>query len=145
MTPVVAPGHPLAAHDGVVPTRVLKRHTQLVLTDRSKLSEGYEGGVAGGPNWRVADLGAKHQFLLAGFGWGTMPSHMVAKDLERGRLVRLRVANDDVTVPLCVVFQPAHPPGPATRWLLDLLGTRCTDAQKELVGRDGSLAKARRA
>jgi DNA-binding transcriptional LysR family regulator len=136
MVAVVAPGHELAraaAGGAVVSARLLKRHTQLVLTDRSKLSEGYEAGVAGGPNWRLADLGAKHQFLLAGFGWGTMPLQAVAKDLERGRLVRLRLAGDDVNVPLCVLFEPAHPPGPATRWLLDLLGSRCTEAQEKLA------------
>jgi DNA-binding transcriptional LysR family regulator len=145
---VVAPAHELARHEGVVPTRVLKRHTQLVLTDRSRLSEGYDAGVVGGPNWRIADLAAKHQFLLAGFGWGTMPLQVVARDLQRKRLVRLRLAVDDVRVALCVLHEPAHPPGPAARWLLDLLGRRCTDAQKELAGAltdDGAPPSRRRA
>jgi DNA-binding transcriptional LysR family regulator len=133
MVAVVSPDHPLARHEGVVPTRLLKRHTQLVLTDRSRLSEGFEGGVAGGPNWRIADLSAKQQFLLAGLGWGTLPLQMVAKDLERGRLVRLRLATEDVTVSLCVLHRASQPPGPATRWLLDRLGSRCTDAQKRLA------------
>jgi DNA-binding transcriptional LysR family regulator len=130
---VAAPEHELARHEGRIPARVLKRHTQLVLTDRSRLSEGFDAGVVGGPNWRIADLGAKHQFLLAGFGWGTMPLQAVAKDLERGRLVRLRLATDDISVPLCVLHQPAHPPGPATRWLLDQLGSRCTNEHKRLL------------
>ncbi|HVZ75261.1 MAG TPA: LysR family transcriptional regulator [Polyangia bacterium] len=133
---VVAPSHELARYgqdDQVVPARVLKRHTQLVLTDRSKLSEGYDAGVVGGPNWRIADLGAKHQFLLAGFGWGTMPLQVVARDIEKKRLVRLRLADDDVRASLCVLFRPNEPPGPATRWLLDLLGTRCSEAQKRLA------------
>jgi DNA-binding transcriptional LysR family regulator len=146
MVAVAAPSHALArlaAGGALVPARALKQHTQLVITDRSRLSEGYDAGVAGGPNWRIADLGAKHQFLLAGFGWGTMPLQAVAKDLEKGRLVRLRLAADDITVPLCVLHQPAHPPGPATRWLLDLLGSRCTDAQKKLTADGISAAPAR--
>jgi DNA-binding transcriptional LysR family regulator len=130
---VAAPTHELARLDGIVPARVLKRHTQLVLTDRSRLSEGFDAGVAGGPNWRIADLGAKHQFLRAGFGWGTMPLQMVAKDLARKRLVRLRVAEDDISVGLCVLHRAAQPPGPATRWLLDLLGTRCTEEHERLL------------
>jgi DNA-binding transcriptional LysR family regulator len=133
LVPVVAPEHDLARHVGPIPARVLKRHTQLVLTDRSRLSEGFEGGVVGGPNWRIADLGAKHQFLLAGFGWGTMPLQAVAEDLERKRLVRLRLVAGDVSVPLAVIHKPAQPPGPATRWLLDLLGSRCTEAQERLA------------
>lgn len=130
---VVAPDHALARHAGPIPARVLKRHTQLVLTDRSRLSEGFEGGVVGGPNWRIADLGAKHQFLLAGFGWGSMPLQAVSKDLERKRLVRLELAAGDVSVPLAVIHKPAQPPGPATRWLLDLLGSRCTEEQRRLI------------
>ena len=130
---VAAPEHELARHVGPIPARVLQRHTQLVLTDRSRLSEGFEGGVAGGPNWRIADLGAKHQFLRAGFGWGTMPLQAVAKDLERKRLVQLPLAVGDVSVNLAVIYKPAHPPGPATRWLLDLLGSRCTEEQKRLA------------
>ncbi len=132
---VAAPEHELARHvdAGPIPARVLKRHTQLVLTDRSRLSEGFEGGVVGGPNWRIADLDAKHQFLRAGFGWGTMPLQAVAKDLERKRLVQLPLAVGDVSVNLVVIYKPSHPPGPATRWLLDLLGSRCTDEQKRLA------------
>ena len=135
---VVAPGHELARQTGLIPARILKRHTQLVLTDRSRLSEGFECGVAGGPNWRIADLGAKHQFLLAGFGWGTMPLQAVSKDLARKRLVRLRLAVGDVSVPLAVIYKPTQPPGPATRWLLDLLGSRCTEEQKRLAADSGA-------
>jgi hypothetical protein len=36
--------------------------------------------------WRLADLFAKHHFLLDGLGWGGMPLHAVRKDLEEGRL-----------------------------------------------------------
>jgi DNA-binding transcriptional LysR family regulator len=136
---VAAPDHELARHVGPIPARVLQRHTQLVLTDRSRLSEGFEGGVAGGPNWRIADLGAKHQFLRAGFGWGTMPLQAVAKDLERKRLVQLPLAVGDVSVNLAVIYKPAHPPGPATRWLLDLLGSRCTEEQKRLANEPDAL------
>jgi DNA-binding transcriptional LysR family regulator len=141
---VAAPEHELAHHAGPIPARVLKRHTQLVLTDRSRLSEGFEGGVAGGPNWRIADLDAKHQFLRAGFGWGMMPLQAVAKDLERKRLVQLPLTVGDVTVNLVVIYKPSHPPGPATRWLLDLLGSRCTEEQKRLANEPDAPAPAAR-
>ena len=44
MTTVVAPGHPLANYAGPVPTSVLQQHVQLVLTDRTDLSQGREFG-----------------------------------------------------------------------------------------------------
>jgi DNA-binding transcriptional LysR family regulator len=141
---VAAPDHELAHHEGPIPARVLKRHTQLVLTDRSRLSEGFEGGVVGGPDWRIADLDAKHQFLRAGFGWGMMPLQAVAKDLERKRLVQLTLAVGDVSVNLVVIYKPSHPPGPATRWLLDLLGSRCTEEQKRLANEPEAATPAAR-
>src|SRR5438309_8177420 len=49
------------------------QHRQLVLTDRSELSQGKEFGVFSANTWRLADLGAKHAFLRAGLGWGGMP------------------------------------------------------------------------
>lgn len=42
-----------------------------------------------GQVWRIADLGAKHSFLLAGLRWSGMPMHMVEADQARGTLVRL--------------------------------------------------------
>jgi hypothetical protein len=37
------------------------------------LTAGREFGVFSPRTWRLADLGAKHAFLLAGLGWGGMP------------------------------------------------------------------------
>ncbi len=129
MVPVVAPGHPLARRPDAIPMDELRRHVQLVLTDRSRLTEGFEPGVVGGPAWRLADLGTKHECLRAGFGWGSMPLHLVADDLARERLVRIRPLEwePDDPVPLRIVHRRAEPLGPATRWLLERLGARCKE------------------
>jgi len=42
---VVSPSHPLAAKRGVVPSAALKKQVQLVLTDRSTLTQGRDFGV----------------------------------------------------------------------------------------------------
>ncbi len=90
LIPVVAPDHPLAALEGPIDTHVLHRHVQLVLTDRSSLTAGRDYGVLSGRAWRLADLGAKHSMLLAGLGWGNMPSHLVQNDIAQGRLKVIR-------------------------------------------------------
>ena len=41
--------------------------------------------------WRLADLFAKHAFLLNGLGWGGMPMHAVQRDINEGRLVELAI------------------------------------------------------
>ena len=94
---VAAVTHPLAAYRGVIPMTELARHVQLVLTDRSELTAGQEFGVISPFTWRLADLFAKHAFLVSGLGWGGMPLHTVARDLAEGRLVRL--ATEDMPNP----------------------------------------------
>jgi DNA-binding transcriptional LysR family regulator len=121
---VVAPIHPLASHRGVVSKAEIARHVQLVLTDPTSLSEGKNFGVLSPKTWRLADLGAKHAFLKAGFGWGQMPLHMVDKDLRDGTLVKIRVEGASArsqVLPLHAVHRRHAPPGPAGRSFIDWL------------------------
>src|SRR5207249_10864451 len=97
---VVSPSHPLARSRGATSASAIAEHVQLVLADRTVLSEGRHFGVLSPLTWRLADLGAKHAFLKAGLGWGHMPLHMVKGDLDSGVLVKLRVE----AVPRAVVM-----------------------------------------
>src|SRR5258705_5233812 len=114
---VVSPSHPLARSRGVASAPAIAEHVQLVLTDRTVLSNGRDFGVLSPLTWRLADLGAKHAFLKAGLGWGHMPLHMVKADLERGALVKIRVEGvpHAPAMPMSVVFRKDAPPGPAGR------------------------------
>ncbi len=121
---VAAREHPLAAFDGPIPRVELAKHVQLVLTDRSTLSDGRELGVMSPATWRLSDLFAKHAFLLNGLGFGGMPFHTVKADLESGKLVALDiegVATGGMILPMYAVYQTAMPPGPAGRWLIERL------------------------
>jgi DNA-binding transcriptional LysR family regulator len=123
-TMVAASTHPLAAIRGPIPKDELARHTQLVLTDRTELSSGQEFGVMSGSIWRVADLFAKHAFLLHGLGWGGMPVHTIEDDLSTGRLVELQIEDvppGGLILPMLAVYPSASPPGPAGRWLIERL------------------------
>jgi DNA-binding transcriptional LysR family regulator len=123
MEVVASPRHPLGAYDGPVPRRLLEEHVQLVLTDRSDLSQGRDFGVLSPKTWRLADLGAKAAFLRAGLGWGTMPRHAIEADLAIGILVRLALEDgpDKYVMPMSIVYPTASPPGRAGRRLIDLL------------------------
>ena len=124
LVPVVAPDHPLAALDGPIDTRELHRHVQLVLTDRSSLTAGRDYGVLSGRTWRLADLGAKQSMLLAGLGWGNMPSHLVRDDIAQGRLKVIRPVEFDPRVAqlvMCSACLADHRLGPAGQWMLDHL------------------------
>jgi DNA-binding transcriptional LysR family regulator len=101
----------------VIPTSVVTKEVQLVLTDRTVLTEGRDFGVVSPLTWRLADLGAKHAFLRAGLGWGHMPLHLVQADLDSGALVKIRVEGipRDVLMSMKTVFRKDAPPGPAAR------------------------------
>ena len=121
---VVAPTHPLAKYRGVIPQSELRRHVQLVLTDRSTLSGGQTYGVFSKNIWRLADMGARHGFLRAGFGFGNMPQFMVEDDVASGKLRVIRIQLPSSLKPLMsmrAVYRNDAPPGPAGRWLIDHL------------------------
>jgi DNA-binding transcriptional LysR family regulator len=90
MVTVCAPSHPLAAIAGPIPREEFGRHIQLVVTDNQPDAEKTQQGVAGERQWRINDLGAKHDLLKGSLCWGHMPRHMIAEDLANGSLVELR-------------------------------------------------------
>jgi DNA-binding transcriptional LysR family regulator len=128
LVPVAAPGHPLAKLDPV-PAGEARRHLQLVLTDRSPLTEGKEFSVLSPRTWRLADLGAKHALLREGIGWGNMPLHRVAGEIAEGRLVKLDLPeNPPVDYRLHALWRKDSSPGPAASWMLEALEQRLASA-----------------
>ena len=123
LIPVAAPEHPLASH-GIAPGET-REHLQLVLSDRSPLTEGREFSVLSPLTWRLADLGAKHALLKQGIGWGNMPRHAVREDISSGRLVMLDVPEKPgAFYTLSATWRRDARPGPATSWLIDALRER---------------------
>jgi DNA-binding transcriptional LysR family regulator len=118
LIPVAAPDHPLA-RAGRNPPGAARDHIQLVLTDRSPLTQGQDHAVFGTQTWRLADLGSKHMLLKGGIGWGNMPEPMVREDLEGGRLVHLDLPEyKEGSYRLQAIYRTDTPPGPAASWLI---------------------------
>jgi len=121
LIPVAHPDHPLAGREKVTSAEA-SDHIQLVLTDRSSLTQDRDFGVMAVKTWRLADLGAKHALLLAGLGWGSMPKPMVSDDIKQGRLVKLAIdAWDHAQYRFHSVHRRDTPPGPAASWLMERL------------------------
>jgi DNA-binding transcriptional LysR family regulator len=119
LIPVAAPDHPLALAGRNSPGAG-RDHIQLVLTDRSQLTDGQDRGVIGTQTWRLADLGSKHMLLREGIGWGYMPEPMVREDVKKGRLVQLDMREyKDGFLRLHAIYRTDTPPGPAGSWLID--------------------------
>lgn len=89
MCAVAAASHPLAAQRGRIGVADLAEHLQIVLEDPSAWTEGQDIGVVSPETWRVHGQTAKHALIVAGIGWGRLPSWLIERDLGEGRLVRL--------------------------------------------------------
>ena len=118
MIPVAAPDHPLAK-SAALPPGAGRDHIQLVLTDRSPLTQGRDFSVMSPRTWRLADLGAKHALLREGIGWGYMPLRMVEADLVARTLIRLAMPDHPGgRYQLGGIWRRDAPPGPAAAWLI---------------------------
>nr|WP_241025768.1 LysR family transcriptional regulator [Burkholderia sp. Tr-20390] len=119
---VAAPMHPLGLRAAPIPLSEAREHTQIVLTDRSKVTDGQSFGIHATRTWKVADLGAKHRLLLAGLGWGSMPMHLIEDDLQSGRLVPVQLADRRTfRYGLSLIRRADRASGPAAQWLIDYL------------------------
>lgn len=126
---VAAPCHPLAQHKAPLTVAALREHTQLVLSDRSKMTEGRNFGVYAAQTWRLGDLDAKHRLLLAGLGWGSMPEHIVANDIAEGTLVRLSQRDRSYAIyPFSLIHRVDARTGPATQWLVERFAAMASDS-----------------
>ncbi|WP_232491618.1 LysR family transcriptional regulator [Novosphingobium kaempferiae] len=124
MVPVAAPDHALARVDRIAPGET-RKHLQLVLTDRSPLTEGRDFSVFSPRSWRLADLGAKHALLKEGIGWGSMPRHVIRDDLTSGALVELHLPERSaLDYALVALWRKDSRPGPAAVWVLDEMRER---------------------
>lgn len=118
LIPVAAPDHPLAKLHPI-PPGATRDHIQLVLTDRSPLTEGRDFSVLSPRTWRLADLSAKHALLREGIGWGSMPLPMIEPDLVNGTLIRLALPDHGgLDYMFDILYRTDAPPGPAGSWLL---------------------------
>ena len=125
MVPVVASGHPLATTASPIARADLEKEVQLVLTDRTTVSNGLSGGIVSFRTWRFADLATRLEFLLGGFGWCNMPLHLVRDHVDSGALKVLDVAEPTISgIDIHVVHERGRAPGKAGRWLIEDLRQR---------------------
>jgi DNA-binding transcriptional LysR family regulator len=119
---VAAATHPLAARCKSGPPLAaaeMADHVQIVVPDPSPLTEGRDFGVLSPGTWHVSDNEMKRVLILAGAGWGSLPLWLVERDLAKGRLVRIAVAEfgqqGETFVRAYLAHRTDQPLGPAAR------------------------------
>lgn len=124
---VASSRHPLAQIKGLISQSTLEEHIQLTMIDRTKR---YRGVVMGTRTWAFIDQFSRLDFVLNGFGWCAMPTHLAQGYLNSGELVGLKLAahrGEPLRFPLYAVHKIEQPPGPAAQWLLGELRRRFTE------------------
>ena len=89
IVPVVHRDHALAMESRMIPRDLIRNHTQVIVSDSSAHSEQSLDIVEGGRQCRVTEMSAKKDLIMAGLGWGGLPHHFVAAELQRGVLVQV--------------------------------------------------------
>lgn len=62
---------------------------QIVISDRNGPRGRSFGLLDGGKKWRINDSNFKRDIILAGLGWGHLPEHSIAREVQEKKLVVL--------------------------------------------------------
>jgi DNA-binding transcriptional LysR family regulator len=98
----------------------LQGSVQVVVRDSSrKPRQQTFGYLPEGRHWYVSDHGTKKEIILAGMGWGRLHKHMIASELETGKLVPLKIQNylSEFEIKICVARLLDKPVGPVAESL----------------------------
>lgn len=117
----IAPSHPLAAWQGVIPNSELSRHRAVVIADTSQELDARSIGLIEGQDMlRVPDIRAKASAQIAGLGIGHLPRWLAAPAIASGRLIEKQVTDPRPAMPLHLAWKTRQI-GKALTWFLDEL------------------------
>ena len=116
---------PLLMEYEEVPKSVIKKHPQVIISGRKSSNTTY-GVLEGGDQWRVNDFLTKKELIVQGMGWGSLPEHLIEKELEQGILAPLRVEGDieTPTIEFRIARLDSEPVGPVADRLWQLFQER---------------------
>jgi DNA-binding transcriptional LysR family regulator len=145
--PVARSDHPLAVAGVPVPRALLRAHAQIVLRDSAQSVDAPSLNVLkGGLRWRVTDVAAKKEVILAGMGWGGLPEHVIAAEVASRELAVLEVPEFEMGMELYAMRRRDLAHGVVASALWDELrrsGASAMNAATSRIGR-GAVRRASR-
>ncbi len=126
MVPVVAAQHALARIPPPVPMAEVRKHIHLVISSGDGMEQPMEPAVIGAEStWNFPDFLTRLEGLRAGLGFAWMPTHLVERDLRKGRLVPLVLTQPMLlTRDIAVLYRRSPPLGRTASFLLELFRLR---------------------
>jgi DNA-binding transcriptional LysR family regulator len=100
-----------------------------VQIDPTPISGAQDFGVLSPQTCRVTGQDTKHAMILAGLGWGRLPSWLIERDLAEGRLVRVATRalgrNAQLPAEAYLAHRLDEAMGPAARAFAQALARLC--------------------
>jgi len=127
LIPVASPHFPPAQKRERLSNKEMEKYIQILARDSSHHPQ--ENTVSiypkntlrfleGGRHWAVNNNATKKDFILAGLGWGRLPSHFIQEELLKGSLVPLNIESiKPAKVEIQLVRQRNRPVGPIAQKL----------------------------
>ena len=145
---VVAPHHPLAAHEGPIADEELLRHRAVAVADSARRREAVNVNLLPGQEvFTVATMQAKLEAQLRCLGCGFLPEPIAREHIRAGHLVVKAVQRDNPSVTLHYAWRAGAAPDPrkplqglALGWWLQQLESPTT--RRALVERHTGLPTA---
>ena len=114
---VVSSEHELLTYDSISEEDLMK-FPQIV--QRSTIPDDYSVGVKENAlKWTVSDLASKKELIIAGLGWGRLPSHEIESELNNGSLSHLENLKQDHRVDICICKHKDKDVGAVTQYIWD--------------------------
>lgn len=124
----VAPHHPLAQEEGTLTSAQIAQHRIIAVADTARsLAPMTVGVVPGQEVLTVPSMATKLEALLRGLGCGSLPTPMVRRHVEAGRLILKSTYQGKRESPMHYAWRnTGHPPGRALAWWLRQLQSETT-------------------
>ena len=124
----VAPHHPLAGLDEPLAAAEIARHRIVAVADTARSFEPVTVGVVPGQEvLTLPSMAAKLEAIIRGLGCGSLPSAMLRRHVEAGRLVVKTTFQQRRVFPLHYAWRnTGQPPAKALAWWLQQLKSSAT-------------------
>jgi len=122
LLPICHPGHSLARLDHPISGDELAQYRQIVIRDTSQSPSETAGWLKAEQRWTVSNFFEALALVERNIGFCWMPSHMISRHLEQGRLKVIDMLQGKVRRLQSYLVQPAPESlGPGARKLAELL------------------------
>ena len=117
---VIAKDHPfLKLKKNERTLKSLHKYPQIITRSTIERSDKQFGVHENSVHWKVNDTHSKKEIILNQLGWGSLPTHLIEKELKNKKLIHLSWLEKEQSFPIYLVRKKRKPHGEVARFLWD--------------------------